>query len=126
MNKRIERIKEHLDENKWAYISGSILLMGGVAAGYTVGHTAKVKASAAVNVNAYKSTVSVVNVAVAFTERSCKSKPIYCPELKRAFDSISDAARKLDMDRGAIQRNLADEYKKTNGLSFEFLVPEAS
>jgi hypothetical protein len=125
MHEKLERVKNHLAENKWKYVTGGSLLVAGTAFGYTIGNAKGVRANAAVNVNAWKSTVSVTNIAVAFEERSTPSKRVYCPELKRAFNSIHEAARETGTHRQCISRVIAGLQEATDNLTFCLIdVPE--
>lgn len=49
------------------------------------------------------------------------SKPIYCIELKKRYESLSEAAKDLDLDTGAISRVCQGKANHTHGYHFEYL-----
>ena len=60
------------------------------------------------------------------TERSNKkrSKPVYCVELDRVFDGISQAARELDLNKKHICDCCKGRYKTHGGYHWQYAVVE--
>ena len=124
MNKKIERVKAHFQQNKWAYISGGI----GVAAGsvgmacYRSAPMAKATQTVAGIVN-IKPTQNVTQVVINLTERSTPSKPVHLVGTNLYFDSLSDAARKTGHSLSSISHVVNGRSKDVGGDVFVLLQP---
>ena len=117
MNK-IERIKTHLSENKKVYIGVGVGVVVGAAVAAVALHN---KADVAQKINqvaiGYKNNQVLVN----FVERSTPSKPIHLLDSSQYFDSISDAARQLGVDRTLISKHINGHVPDVRGMKFEVL-----
>lgn len=118
---KIEDVKKHVQENKSAYIAVGVsttLAAGAFAAGRYSG-VKQVVVTDVANVKLWSPTTT--NVTVMLEEFSTRSKAIYCPELKQAFNSISDAARKTGTHRASISRVVAGAQDTVDGLTFQLI-----
>lgn len=48
------------------------------------------------------------------------SKPVYCKELNKIFNSISEAAKELNLDTGSISRVCQGKFSQTGGYHFQY------
>jgi hypothetical protein len=112
-------IKNHVKEHRWKYIAGvGMVLVSGAA--YAVGATYGAKQiviTDTANIKLFSPTTT--NVTVILEELSTPSKPIWCPELKQAFNSINDASRKLGIRRSDIASCVGGQRESIKDLTFE-------
>jgi hypothetical protein len=128
MSKKLEQVKGHIKdvknhvvENKTVYITAGVSTALAAAA-FAAGRYSGVKQVVLTDVGNVKLwSPTTTSVTVVLEELSTRSKPIYCPELKRAFNSIHHAARELGVDRGSISKNLSGQYKSAGNLTFEYI-----
>lgn len=118
MNKRIERIKEHLAENKKIYFACGLTAVG---TGVIFLASSRTNVSLVTNMPIACWKPRNTQVVLNFTERSTSSKPVHQVGTERYFDSINDAARKTGHDSREISK-VANGLRESIGEDvFEFI-----
>jgi hypothetical protein len=118
MNKRIERIKEHLDENKTTYIACAVTAVGTSVIFFAASRT---NVSVVTNMPIACWKPRNTQVVLNFTERSTQSKPVHLVGTERYFDSLSDAARKTGHSLSNISKVVNGQKSDIGGDVFELL-----
>ena len=114
--KKLEQIKTHLSENKKVYIGVGVGLVVGAAAATVAFHN---KAEVAQKINQVAIGYKNKQVLVNLVERSTPSTPIHLLGSAQYFDSISDAARRLGVDRTLISKHINGHIPDVHGMKFE-------
>ena len=121
MREKLAQVKNHFVENKWVYISVGAVA-GISAASFVAGRYSGVKVVTVTDVaNVKLWSPTTTNITVSLEELSIPSKPIYCPQLKRAFNSISAASRELGINRADISNHLAGRRGPISDYTFELI-----
>lgn len=118
MNTRLERIKEHLAENKWAYISGSAIAVTAFGAGVLVSPKAvPIVDSFKVTLLSFSWKSPTTNITTNIIEaRADRGHIVKILETDQKFGSINSAASSLGVGRRAVQQCLRGERDTVNGL----------
>lgn len=117
---KIERIKNHVRENKKVYIVGaSCLAVGAMGGGLYVATRPEV--TQMVKMQNIGLTWKPKQEVIQFIERSTPSKPIHLKGTQQYFDSISSAARETGLDRSRISKQLAGLVDDVQGNVFELV-----
>jgi hypothetical protein len=126
MNERIQRIKDHVRENKKLYLvaGGSALttaLLGTGVLIFAVNSNSEAQIAQEIRQIAWRPQNN--QVVVSLTERSTPSKPVHLVGTNLYFDSLSDAARKTGHSLAKISRNVNGHIPDVGGDVFELLEP---
>lgn len=118
-----ERIQTHLNENKKLYIGVSIGVLAGVSAMLISKHKASInpELQTAQKMLIVGKARDVNQVMINLIERSTPSKPIHLVGTSQYFDSISEAARQLGLDRTMISKHINGHIPDVKGAIFEVL-----
>lgn len=119
---KTDRLKNHFEEHKTAYIFGAVGVAAGAIVGVSVGVSLK-SADASLDIKGvfYKSPVSVTQIV---ERRGHPGYVIMCNETGEQFASIRRAADLLGISPSDISKHLKDLRPDVKGLTFT-LVGEA-
>lgn len=121
MNKRIERIKEHFDENKTTYFACGATALGTSVIFVVMGQMNRtlVNNQKVSQIACWKpkSTQVIMN----FVERSTPSKPVHLVGTDLYFDSLSEASRKTGHHLSDISKVINGRKTDIQGDVFELL-----
>lgn len=112
---KIETVKNHVRENKKAYIIGGSAAAAGIAAGLILGYRGQISIANPAVIN-YKPVANTVQVQM--TRPGPKAFVVQCVETQEVWPSIRQAAKDLGIDRGALAKHLAGEYASAAGKTF--------
>lgn len=115
----MNKVKKHFVDNKKLYIGigvGSAVTAGLVIALRIQPNTAVSPQQKLVVLGKSR---DVNQVLVNFVERSTPSRPIHLVGTSQYFNSISEAARVLDLDRGNISKNINGHIPNVKGYVFK-------
>ncbi len=125
MNQRIEKIKNHLTENKITYFVGAgCAVIGGAVMVIVIGRSeggAEIAQKVTQIVIGNRINATVVNL----VERSTPSKPVHLVGTNLYFNSLSEAARETGHNLSALSRHINGHSTDIKGDIFEILAPAA-
>lgn len=125
---KIENIKNHVRENKKAYIVGaSSLAIGvGIGVGAALIKSGNVSIVASGDGNQIVGKAKTVNqVMFEMVERSTPSKPVHLKGTNLYFNSLSEAARETGHSLSMISQNVNGHISDVKGDVFVLLDPAA-
>lgn len=118
IKEKFEQVKEHIKENKSAYISGGVCLVIGAVGGYTLFKNKEaaqfVQKIVQVGVG-NRANATIIN----FVERSTPSRPVHLVGTDLYFPSLSEAARQTGHNVSMISKNVNGYLDSLNGDVFE-------
>lgn len=121
MREKLAHVRDHLVENKWAYISGGVGLLAGAAGVYCYGGASAAKASQ--NINAlvnYKPTQNLTQITI-LVRRGHPGNIVRCKETGEVFASQNRAAELMDLSASSIANHLKGKTPHVKGYTFENL-----
>jgi hypothetical protein len=117
------KIKSHLADHKTAYISGGLVVASAISA-FAIGRVTGAKQIVVTDVaNVKLWSPTTTNVTVILEELSTPSKPVWCPELKQAFNSMHEAARAVGTSAGNVSKVVSGKSPHIKGFTFEEIKP---
>ncbi len=123
MNKRIEKIKNHVSENKVVYIaSGVSFALGGVSV-IVLGKNTEIKQT----VDSWKFTVftwkpsTINNISATLIRRGHPGFAVICKETKEQWSSINHAALANTISVTSLAGHLKGKFENAGGLHYEIL-----
>lgn len=123
---KIESIKNHVRENKKAYIVGASCLAVGFLGGVALVKSGDISIVASGDNNQIVGKAKTVNqVMIEMVERSTPSKPVHLVGTNLYFNSMSEAARETGHSLSMISKNVKGQIPNIKGDVFELLEPAA-
>ena len=121
MKQQIDKVKQHIKENKTAYVTGAVCLVTGAAGALLLAEKADVNVSPQIKqVLSYKPEAHQT-VVVVLEERANLSKPVRVKGTDKIFASQNEAARQLGLSAKAISGHLNGKYDSADGVVLEWL-----
>ncbi len=121
MNQRIEKIKNHLTENKITYFVGAgCAVIGGAVMVIVIGRSeggAEIAQKITQVVIGNRINATVVNL----VERSTPSKPVHLVGTNLYFSSLNEAARETGHNLSRISKNVNGHIPDVGGDVFQLL-----
>ncbi len=125
MNKRIEKIKTHLHENKDRYLIGGCCTVVSGAAMFVIGRSeARAEIVQKITQIGFKNE-GANNVVINLVERSTPSKPVHLVGTNLYFNSLSEAARETGHHLSQLSKHINGHLPNLKGDIFEILEPAA-
>lgn len=123
MKQRIQKIKNHLQENKAVYITGGVCLAVGAVGGVLLSQQVNVKQVVDAWNFKYKSptTNNVTQLVVAPSRRMHPGYVIQCNETGETTSSIRRMADIMGLSRVQIQKHLTGDLENVAGFTFNNL-----
>ena len=123
---KIENIKNHVRENKKAYVVGASCLAVGLLGGVALAKSGDISIVASGDKNQIVGKAKTVNqVMIELVERSTPSKPVHLVGTNLYFSSMSEAARETGHSLSMISKNVKGQIPNVKGDVFELLEPAA-
>lgn len=116
-----EQIKTHVDRNKKVYTGVGIGVGVSLAGVAVLCKFSNPDLKPTQKLLVLGKARDVNQVMVNFIERSTPSKPVHLLGSTQYFDSVSDAARKLGLDRSLISKNVNGHIPDVKGYTFKAL-----
>lgn len=114
----INRVKNHVKENKSAYIAGGVCLLIGSVGTALAFHNANISIANPAIVN-YKPIANTIQVSM--TRPGPKSFIVQCLEDQKTWPSLRQAAKDLNVNPSELSKHLKGGVPAVNGLHFEKL-----
>ena len=115
---RIQKVQKHLKDNQTVYAVGTAcLVVGGVVGMVAAGRVDRPLLAKQINILSHKPAQTVIQ----FVERSTPSRPVHLVGTQKYWDSVSAAARDMDLDRSLISKNVNGHISDVKGLIFELV-----
>ncbi len=121
MHKRIEKIRDHVSENKDRYIVGVCCTVVGGSVMFVVGRSDTGAEIAQKIIQIGFKNESTNNVVINLVERSTPSKPVHLVGTNLYFNSLSEAARKTGHHLSQLSKHINGHLPDLNGDVFEVL-----
>jgi len=119
MNDRIQRIKDHVRENRMTYLVGGACFVIGASGTLAVtGLPGKVNASQRIISWKPENVTQNIIQTTVLARRGHPGYVVKCNETGELFASISRAAEMLGVDRSGIRRQLKGESPHVEGYTF--------
>lgn len=123
---KIESIKNHVRENKKAYVVGASCLAVGLLGGVALAKAGDISIVVTGDKNQIVGKAKTVNqVMIELVERSTQSKPVHLVGTNLYFSSMSEAARETGHALSMISKNVKGQIPNIKGDVFELLEPAA-
>ena len=115
---RIQKIKQHLQNNQTVYVVGATCLaVGGVVGMVATGRVDGPLLAKQINILTHKPAQTVIQ----FVEHSTPSRPVHLVGTQKYWDSVSAAARDMGLDRSLISKNVNGHIPNVKGSIFELV-----
>ncbi len=121
MHKRIEKIRDHVSENKDRYIVGVCCTVVGGSVMFVVGRSDTGAEIAQKIIQIGFKNEGTNNVVINLVERSTPSKPVHLVGTNLYFNSLSEAARKTGHHLSQLSKHINGHLPDLNGDVFEVL-----
>lgn len=121
MNEKLEKARQHLRENRRAYVVGAVCLVTGAAGALLLAGKADVAVNSQIKqILSYKPEAHQT-VVVVLEEKANLSKPVRVKGTDMIFASQNEAARQLDIPQVIISKHLNGKLETANGVNLEWL-----
>lgn len=121
MNQQLEKVRQHLRENKTVYVAGVVCLVTGAAGALLLAGKADVDVNSQIKqILSYKPEAHQT-VVVVLEEKANLSKPVRVKGTDKIFASQNEAAKHLGVPPSLLSRHLNGKLETANGHLLEWL-----